>query len=78
MICITRDFTTVAAAHYLNVSNSFVMKEIETGQLKCQMAGAHRQIVYEDLVEYQCKMQERQQKALRRLADNAQELGLGY
>ena len=77
MIRITPKFTTVETAHYLNVSQSFVMKEIETGQLKCQMAGTHRQVAYEDLVEYQCKMQGRQQDALQRLTDNTQELRLG-
>jgi excisionase family DNA binding protein len=72
------EFTTVEAAHYLNVSRPFVIKEIETGQLKHRMVGTHRRIAYEDLVEYQRKMQGRQEKALQQLADNAQELGLGY
>ena len=72
------EFTTVEAAHHLNVSRPFVIKEIEAGKLKHRMVGTHRRIAYEDLVEYKRSMQGRQEKALQQLADNAQDIGLGY
>ncbi len=72
------EFTTVEAAHYLNVSRPFVIKEIEAGKLKHRMVGTHRRIAYEDLLEYKRRMQGDQEKALQQLSDNAQDLGLGY
>ena len=72
------EFTTVEAAHYLNVSRPFIIKEIETGKLKHRMVGTHRRIAYHDLEEYKRKMLGLQEKALQQLADNAQDLGLAY
>ncbi len=73
-----REFTTVEAAHYLNVSRPFVIKEIDSGKLKHRMVGTHRRIAYDDLIEYKNRMKGEQEEALQRLTDNAQELGLGY
>lgn len=72
------EFTTVEAAHHLNVSRPFVIKEIESGRLKHRMVGTHRRIAYEDLIEYKRNMQGRQEEALQQLADSAQDIGLGY
>lgn len=72
------ELTTVEAANYLNVSRPFIIKEIESGKLRHRMVGTHRRIAYEDLVEYKRSMQRRQEEALQQLADNAQEIGLGY
>ncbi|MEK6350104.1 MAG: excisionase family DNA-binding protein [Burkholderia sp.] len=73
-----REFTTVEAANFLNVSRPFVIKEIEAGRLKHRMVGTHRRISLEDLSEYARQMREKQVAALDRLAENAQELGLDY
>lgn len=72
------ELTTVEAAHFLNVSRPFVIKEIEAGRLAHSKVGTHRRIAYEDLVAYRAKMREGQHDALQRLADNAQASGLGY
>ena len=72
------EFTTVEAAHYLNVSRPFIIKEIETGKIKHRMVGTHRRIAYQDLEDYKRNMLGRQEKALQQLADNAQDMGLGY
>ena len=72
------EFTTEEAAHHLNVSRPFVIKEIDSGRLKHRMVGTHRRIAYEDLIEYKRNMQRRQEEALQQLADNAQDIGLGY
>lgn len=42
------------------------------------MVGTHRRIAVEDLIEYMNVMQQKQQDALDRMADNARELGLDY
>jgi excisionase family DNA binding protein len=73
-----REFTTVEAANYLNVSRPFVIKEIEEGRLKHRMVGTHRRIALEDLLAYERTMRERQSAALERMADNARDLGLDY
>lgn len=72
------ELTTVEAAHFLNVSRPFVIKEIENGRLKHHKVGTHRRIAYEDLLTYKTNMREGQRQALQTLADDAQDLGLGY
>lgn len=72
------EFTTVEAAHFLNVSRPFVIKEIEAGRLAHRMVGSHRRILYEDLVAYRNQTRERQRVALQTLADDGQDLNLGY
>lgn len=78
LVPVSHELTTVEAAHFLNVSRPFVIKEIGAGNLQCRMVGSHRRISYEDLVEYRRTSQERQREALQRGADEAQDLGLGY
>ena len=73
-----REFTTVEAAHFLNVSRPFVIKEIEAGRLSHRMVGTHRRIPFDDLVKYARQMREKQETALDKMAQNAQDLGLEY
>jgi len=74
----SQELSTVEAAHFLNVSRPFVIKEIEAGRLAHRMVGTHRRVAFEDLIAYARKMRERQESALERLAENARELGLEY
>jgi len=73
-----QELSTVEAAHFLNVSRPFVIKEIEAGRLPHRMVGTHRRVAFEDLMAYARKMRENQEAALERLAENARELGLEY
>ena len=73
-----RELTTVEAAHVLNVSRPFVVKEINEGKLPHRMVGTHRRILFEDLMAYARKMREQQAQALDLMAENARELGLDY
>lgn len=73
-----QEFTTVEAAHFLNVSRPFVIKEIEKGNLPYRMVGTHRRIAFEDLIAYGKQMRQKQSAALERMAQNARELGLDY
>lgn len=72
------ELSTVEAAHILNVSRPFVIKEIEEGRLPHRKVGSHRRIAFEDLMRYAGAMHAGQKEALQRLADNAAELGLDY
>ena len=73
-----REFSTVEVANFINVSRPFVIKEIEAGRLKHRMVGTHLRVAFEDLVEYMNAMQQKQQAALDRVAENVRELGLEY
>jgi len=73
-----REFTTVEAANFLNVSRPFVIKEIEAGRLRHRMVGTHRRIAFDDLMAYRNDMRGKQTAALERMADDARELGLDY
>jgi excisionase family DNA binding protein len=73
-----REFTTVEAAHFLNVSRPFVIKEIGQGRLPHRLVGTHRRVAFEDLVTYANNLREKQATALDKLANNARELGLDY
>ena len=74
----SQEFSTVEAAHFLNVSRPFVVKEIDAGRLPHRLVGSHRRVAFEDLIAYARKMREQQASALERMAENARELGLEY
>ena len=73
-----REFSTVEAAHFLNVSRPFVIKEIEAGRLPHRMVGTHRRVEFEALQAYAQRMRAGQVAALQAMADEAKELGLEY
>jgi excisionase family DNA binding protein len=73
-----RELSTVEAAHFLNVSRPFVIKEIEAGRLRHRLVGSHRRIEFSDLVAYRQQMHAKRSDALQRMADDASELGLEY
>ena len=73
-----KEFTTVEAASFLNVSRPFVIKEIEANRLPCRKVGTHRRIAFGDLLQYAQQMRARQAGALEKMAENARELGLEY
>jgi excisionase family DNA binding protein len=72
------ELTTVEAAHFLNVSRPFVIKEMEAGRLPYRKVGTHRRVSLNKLMDYEREMREQQAQALERMADNARELGLDY
>jgi excisionase family DNA binding protein len=71
-----QELTTVEAAHFLNVSRPFVIKEMEAGRLPHRKVGSHRRIAMDHLLVYAQNMRAQQATALDRMADNARELGL--
>lgn len=71
------ELTTVEAAKRLGVSRPFIIAQIEAGRLRCRMVGSHRRITISDLDAFAQRMQ-RTNKALQELADQAQDLRLGY
>lgn len=72
------ELTTQDAAALLNVSRPFVVKEIEAGRLRCRKVGRHRRIEFEELRRYQAAQRAQSEEALQKLADQSQDLGMGY
>jgi len=70
--------TTQQAADFLNVSRPHVVKLMETGVLPFIKVGKHRRIDFEDLKSYHNIQQKKAQKALKKLALQAQDLDMGY
>lgn len=73
-----RLLTTVEASHILNVSRPFVTKLLKEKKIRFTMVGSHRRVAYEDVLEYKTKMRNDQEIAMQEMADQAQELNLGY
>lgn len=50
-----KEFTTVEAANFLNVSPPYVVKELDAGRLPFRKVGSHRRIALDDLLAYEKK-----------------------
>ena len=70
--------TTQEAADLLNVSRPHVVKLITEGALQHTMIGTHRRLFPENVLAFRNAMKSRRNDALQKLADDAQDLQLGY
>jgi len=70
--------TTQEAANLLNVSRPYLVKLLENNALPFTKVGSHRRIALSDVLGYKRKQDEAADAAMQELADQAQELGLGY
>jgi excisionase family DNA binding protein len=72
------DVTTQEAAVFLNVSRPYLVRLLEEGKIAYHKVGTHRRIRFEDVVQYKEDRQKISLDALQKLADQAQELNMGY
>jgi len=70
--------STQQAADILNVSRPHIVKLLESGVIPFKKVGAHRRVELKDLVQFQKNIQEVKENNLAFLAQQAQELTLGY
>jgi excisionase family DNA binding protein len=70
--------STQEAAMFLNVSRPYLIRMLDEGKIPYHKVGTHRRIKFEDVVAYRDKRQKASHAALQELADQAQELDMGY
>ena len=62
----------------LNVSRPHLVKLLEEGQLPFHRTGKHRRVLFADLMAFKERRDKDSQEAMAALAQQAQELGMGY
>lgn len=78
IIPVHAELTTQEAADHLNVSRPYLIKLLEAGDIAYHMVGTHRRIRFDDLDAYKKAKQAHSRSALDELAQQAQELNMGY
>jgi excisionase family DNA binding protein len=72
------ELTSQEAADLLNVSRPHLVKMLEEGAIPFTKTGRHRRIRFSDLMAFKQRREEESQEAMEALANQAQELGMGY
>lgn len=72
------EVSTQQAADMLNVSRPHIVKLLEQGVIPFKKAGSHRRILLEDLMKYAGQQKAITKRNLKMLAEQAQNLSLGY
>ncbi|NBB84681.1 MAG: excisionase family DNA-binding protein, partial [Bacteroidetes bacterium] len=73
-----QELTTSEAADFLNVSRPHLTRLLKERKIPHRKVGTHRRVQLRDLRAYREKMRVEAEDALQRLADEAQEFGIGY
>ena len=72
------ELTTQEAADLLNVSRPHFVKLLEDGVLAFHRTGKHRRVRFADLMQYKEARERASEQAMAELAQQSQELGMGY
>lgn len=72
------ELTTQEAADLLNVSRPHLVKLLEDGALPFHKTGRHRRVRFSDLMQFKAARTRASEQAMQDLAQQAQELQMGY
>ena len=72
------EVSTQQAADMLNVSRPHLVKLLEKGEIPFKKVGSHRRIQLKDLINYDKKIKQTRSDELDFIAEQAQDLNLGY
>lgn len=75
---VDEEVTTSEAAELLNVSRPYLVRLLDEGTIPHRKVGTHRRVRRADVLAYREQAYQEAEEALQGLADQAQELGLGY
>ncbi|MPR03434.1 helix-turn-helix domain-containing protein [Pseudomonas sp. MAFF 212408] len=78
VVPIHAELTSQEAADLLNVSRPHLVKMLEEGAIPFTKTGRHRRIRFSDLIAFKQRRDEESQEAMDALAQQGQELGMGY
>ena len=78
VVPIHAELTTQEGADILNVSRPHLVKLLDEGLIPHTKTGRHRRIKFADLMKYKEEREAQSKDALKKLAEQAQSLGMGY